>query len=907
MIGATLLWANNGSNSIGKATLDASGGLVAGSVNHSFVSGGGLANPTAVAADSAHIYWTDNSHVGRANIDGSSPNASFIADFGTKSVMVGPGIDYTLSVNRNNLALRTTAVTLSPTHERNATTENASKAVDGDPSTQWVADAPNGASAVKSMTVDLGRTRSISRVGVRHAGSSGQAVARNTRDFTISSSSDASTWTPRAVVTNNTASVSTHTLDLGAPVDARYVRLDVSWATGITDNPDVNVQNGTVRIHELEVYGTGTGVGTGTISSSPSGIDCGVTCALDFTPTSLLTVTAIPATGSTFAGWSGACSGTGACSVTMDAAKYVNANFGATRALATATSGTGTGTVTCDGGTCASSYADGTDVTLHATPDAGSYFDGWTGDCSGVGDCTVSMTGPKIAVAVFNAIPAACSEPGAITGDASVSTITGTEDSDVICSLGGGHEIVGLGGNDLIYPGLGDDTVDGGFDADTISYANTDQGVAIDLLSATDDLSNLENLTGTDADDTLSGDNTTNVITGLDGSDAISGHGGRDTVLPGLGDDIDVDGGTGNDTISYRDMTGGGVEIDLDAGTATGAGSDAFSGFESAEGTDGNDTLSGTDGRNILKGGDGADHLLGLGGDDELVPGLGDDPEVDGGTGKDVLTYADITASGVTVELPANEASGGGGDDTLASIERVKATNHDDTLVGNNDPNTLVAYAGEDHLFGLGGQDELSPGLGNDDVDGGDGTDTLTYASIGSGVTVDLSATEPFASGGGGDDALTSIERVKGTNTDDILTGDDNPNRLSGYGGEDNLLGGGGADLLTPGLGNDPEVDGGDGNDTVNYADINALGVIVDLGAGTASGGGGFDGLTSIERITATNQHDDLTGSTDTNVIKGLGDDDDIDVTDNLPKDVADGGGGDDTCTGDSEDIFRSC
>jgi RHS repeat-associated protein/uncharacterized repeat protein (TIGR02543 family) len=72
------------------------------------------------------------------------------------------------------------------------------------------------------------------------------------------------------------------------------------------------------------------GSGTGTVTSSPSGIDCGTACRADFAPNTVVALTASPATGSTFGGWSGACTGTAlACTVTLDQARSVNATFSA--------------------------------------------------------------------------------------------------------------------------------------------------------------------------------------------------------------------------------------------------------------------------------------------------------------------------------------------------------------------------------------------------------------------------------------------------------------------------------------------------------------------------------------------------------------------------------------------------
>jgi len=69
------------------------------------------------------------------------------------------------------------------------------------------------------------------------------------------------------------------------------------------------------------------GTGTGTVTSSPAGISCPGTCTANFTAGTLVTLMETPATASTFAGWSGACSGTGACAVTMSSSKSVTATF----------------------------------------------------------------------------------------------------------------------------------------------------------------------------------------------------------------------------------------------------------------------------------------------------------------------------------------------------------------------------------------------------------------------------------------------------------------------------------------------------------------------------------------------------------------------------------------------------
>ena len=116
----------------------------------------------------------------------------------------------------------------------------------------------------------------------------------------------------------------------------------MSWSSGLSASglADPRIQQATTNVLNRFITGASTtsftltvtksGTGTGTVASSPSGISCGTTCSASFASGTVVSLTATPDSGSTFAGWSGACSSTGACSVTMDAAKLVSANFNST-------------------------------------------------------------------------------------------------------------------------------------------------------------------------------------------------------------------------------------------------------------------------------------------------------------------------------------------------------------------------------------------------------------------------------------------------------------------------------------------------------------------------------------------------------------------------------------------------
>src|SRR5262249_36648564 len=67
--------------------------------------------------------------------------------------------------------------------------------------------------------------------------------------------------------------------------------------------------------------------GDGRVTSDPPGIDCGTMCSAEFPPQSTVTLTAAPNATSIFDSWTGDCSGSGPCSLVMDARKTVGAKF----------------------------------------------------------------------------------------------------------------------------------------------------------------------------------------------------------------------------------------------------------------------------------------------------------------------------------------------------------------------------------------------------------------------------------------------------------------------------------------------------------------------------------------------------------------------------------------------------
>jgi Tol biopolymer transport system component len=156
-----------------------------------------------------------------------------------------------------------------------------------------------------------------------------------------------------------------------------------------------------------------SGGGGGLVTSAPTGISCGASCSAFYDDGTQIVLTADPNPGSTFAGWSGGgCSGTGTCTVTLDADKNVTATFDGAeqRTLQVTKTGPGKGSITSApagvacGATCSAQFDDAEQVVLTATPSQGSTFAGWSGaGCSGTDPCTVTMNADKDVTAAFDA------------------------------------------------------------------------------------------------------------------------------------------------------------------------------------------------------------------------------------------------------------------------------------------------------------------------------------------------------------------------------------------------------------------------------------------------------------------------------------------------------------------------
>lgn len=420
--------------------------------------------------------------------------------------------------------------------------------------------------------------------------------------------------------------------------------------------------------------------------------------------------------------------------------------------------------------------------------------------------------------------------------------LQGGSDEDGIFGYGGNDTLVGGHDDDYLEGGKGDDYLEGYFmsqnspldswgetrDWDAAGYWFADGSVIVNLelgrawgADGHDTLVNIYEAVGSDYCDTLIG---------------MTSH--YNEFMPRDGNDY-IDGNSRENGVSFADASEG-VYVDLDQQRAYGSGGD--------------DTLVNiTD----IFGGDYDDTIYGLSNPDAFhryEGGMGDDYIEGRGSAAHRVEYVHADGS-VFVDLAGGRAYGADGDDTLVNIQRVKASDYDDTLLGSSDDqNVFRGMEGDDY------------------IDGKSGTrDRVEYNSADGSVTVDLETGR--SSGADGNDTLLGIEHIRGSEYDDSLLGDGNDNVIDGRTGDDYIDGRGGYD----------------------YADYwsgwDGTSVVVDLSTGRSSGYFGNDTLVGIEGVYGSDAGDTIIGDSANNTISGYDGDDSIQ-----------GGAGDDYLLGDDGD-----
>ena len=158
--------------------------------------------------------------------------------------------------------------------------------------------------------------------------------------------------------------------------------------------------------------------------------------------------TATPDAGYHFTGWTGDCTGTGACQFTnVTSTRSVSATFAPNTYAISITPAAANGSVTCT----PNPVTHGQDASCTATPDAGYHFTGWTGDCTGTGACQfTNVTSTRSVSATFAPNTYAISiTPAAANGSVTCTPNPVTHGQDASCTAtpDAGYHFTGWSGD----------------------------------------------------------------------------------------------------------------------------------------------------------------------------------------------------------------------------------------------------------------------------------------------------------------------------------------------------------------------------------------------------------------------------------------------------------------------------
>ena len=519
-----------------------------------------------------------------------------------------------------------------------------------------------------------------------------------------------------------------------------------------------------------------------------------------------------------------------------------------------------------------------------------------------------------------------------IMGGGGHDTLHGNEGNDALDGGAGNDMLMGGQGDDMLMGGMGDDTITGGMGADVIDggagtdwvrYADSMDGVTVDLGSTGsggkaegDTFTNIEGVIGSQMADRLVVGDYGGMAYGYQGDDMLFGGKGDATLGGGKGDDT-LDAGAGSNT-----LTGGMGDDTFILWTGVG---DVTNKLDFAAG-------------DMIKFGAAADG----------VPKKLSSEDVDAilDNGKHTSAGYEYVHKGVTfitpIALTESSFYGEGAPVGGGSMNQVNLTNDDDVWPGAGDVNSeadhIRAKAGDDEIYAGMGDDLVDAGADDDMAYGGSGDDTI-YGGTGhdmlSGDALDgevpETANEPgndVMYGGAGNDMMSGNEghdELHGGAGNDTMNGNDGRDELYGDADTDMLYGGAGRDMLDGGAGND-ELTGGSGNDlikankgdtvdgdgvedsddtaiaspntegtsdTVSYAGTDA-GVTVDLEVATAPDE--HEAVTNVENFIGSEKGDHVDGGGGVNDLEGGGGNDTLNGA--AGNDMLDGGAGNDMVAG---------
>ncbi|MDL9996992.1 peroxidase family protein [Variovorax sp. J22P240] len=459
---------------------------------------------------------------------------------------------------------------------------------------------------------------------------------------------------------------------------------------------------------------------------------------------------------------------------------------------------------------------------------------------------------------------------GIVTGTNGPDTLTGTAGDDLLLGLGGNDTLNGLAGNDVLVGGAGTDTLNGGLGNDTYVFG---------LADGNDTINEPVNATsGGDADRIVIQAAGT-ALTGLNAQDNNTNTANGSLVVNFNGQSVTVAGHftggnaqTGVERINFNDGSFAGYLLGVDDYIISRQDPTGGSRTLDFSASTVNNFIVGEQGTSdVITGGSGNDLIFGGTGDNQLNGGLGDDLLVGGSGAGD----NDVLDGG----LDADTMVGLNGNDTYI-VDDVADVVVEALAQGTDEVQTeLAAYSLElianvENLTYTGIDADQFVGTGNtlnNVISGGDLADTLS--GLGGNDTLNGGIGADILDGGDGNDTLNA--------------GDDDDTLLGGI-GNDTLNGGDGNDTLDGGVGNDA-MNGGAGDDTF----------LVDSATDTVieGGGGGTDTVQSTITYTITDIDVENLTLLGTGNINGTGNGAANVLTGNAGNNVLTGGGGSDTAS----------
>lgn len=530
-------------------------------------------------------------------------------------------------------------------------------------------------------------------------------------------------------------------------------------------------------------------------------------------------------------------------------------------------------------------------------------------------------------------------EDDQLFGDGGDNVLTGNDGDDLLSGRGGADTLDGGDGDDILQGGGGNDVLDGGEGIDTADFRDINvgaestegTGVTADLSAGeadytapsgaaiTDQISNIENITGSQNNDDLTGDDGSNVIAGGAGDDVINGGAGDDVLRGdalGEGEAITV-------TVENLQGEGGTFLTPLWFGFHDGADFDLFNAGEAA--SLGLERLA-EDGSVEGIAAEFNQQVGANGVDATIIGGSGAPGPIDPGEVSSFTLNVDPNAVGAgfftwaTMVIPSNDAFLSVPDNALSDpifdeygdfigplvIERSGSDVLDaGTEVNNEEDAAFLNQTARDTGVDENGVVGLHEGF-NGSVGNPDGAPVnILGGTTAAGTIVDPTVGDFTAN----DDPVLRITIDRAAGGSDVLDGGLGDDIIDGGFGADTLIGGEGDDtLISDGL---DVLDGGEGVDTADFSDFaeNTIanapgafnGVIVDLDVNSAGAVGtpGQDGailnsppaavavggvvpaanqvqsITDVENLIGSDFNDGLFGNNEVNVISA-GDGDDV-------------------------------